>query len=245
LSSAEPGYLLHDNPESHRLVRHLQAFVIAHVNLMLTRGNFVVAVFNLNPHILKGKDRIAPQIAPHIQRPCVKIPPLVDDLWGFVTLKIEVLQLRAKIESVTLVCRLFQNALKDISRIALIGSPFRLQDIAEHPRHRSVSWSPRQELKSAGVRLGDHVTLFDPGKPLNGRAIKAHTLSHAFLQFRGSDGKSLQNPQDICKPELDETDVLFLNDLYDILNRFTQHFSSPYLKPYALRPRPFFYLYSR
>ena len=186
-----PCNLLNDYPQGHGLVGHFQPFVVAHINFMLARGHFMVTVFYLHPHVLKGKDRLSSQVTAHIQRPSVKIASPVNDLGGLVTLEVEVLKLWPNIIGIPLFRRLFQHPFQHIPRISLVMASVRLQDIAKHPGHRFIAGSPWQELKGGRVRFGNHIAFFNSGKAFNGRAIKAHALGQPLLQFRRRDGKTL------------------------------------------------------
>ncbi len=157
---------------------------------MLAGGNLVMAVFHLDPHFLEGKNGFSSQVTAPIQGGSVKISPLINDLHGRVVFKIEIFQLRSNIIGIAVFFRLGQDASQHIPGVSFIGTTIRLQNVAEHPGNRSVFGSPGEELEGGGIGFGDHVALFNPGKPLNRRAIKPHSLCQGLFQLRWSDGKT-------------------------------------------------------
>ncbi len=161
---------------------------------MLGIGHFVVGVFHPDAHFFHGKNGFPAQVGAFIQRRGVEIAGLVDDFGALVAGKIEELQFRAGIIRIAFFGRLGQHAFQGIAGVAGIGSAIRRQDIAKHPGHGLVFRPPGQDLKGGGVGLGNHVALFNPGKTLDGRAIKSHALGHGLFQFRRPDGEAFQYP---------------------------------------------------
>src|SRR5210317_2162036 len=102
-----------------------------------------------------------------IQGWSVKIAALINDLWGFVVLKVEILEFRSQVKGISLFRYLGQDAFEDMPRISFIWSSIGLQNVTEHPGNRSIFRPPREKLEGGGIGLGDHVALLDPGKPFN------------------------------------------------------------------------------
>ena len=89
------------------------------------------------------------------------------------------------------------------------------------PRHGST-WNV------AGVRLGQHVGLVDPGEALDGRAVEADALGERALELGGRDGHGLEGPEHIGEPQPHEADVALLDGAEDEL-LLTIHVSNPAL----------------
>ena len=74
------GDFLDRQAVSHRIIGHSQRVRIAHVDLMLGRGDFVMAVFDHDPQFSQCEDRFPPEIRGHIERRQVKITAFIQDL---------------------------------------------------------------------------------------------------------------------------------------------------------------------
>ena len=211
-----PGDLLDRGAVGHHLVGHHERLVVAQVDLVLARGHLVVAVLHADPHLLEGEDRLAAQVRRPVHGEAVEIAAHVEELGGLVGGEIEELEFGTDIEGVALVVDLLQGPLQHIAGIALVGGAVGILDVADHPRDRPVGGPPGDDLEGRGIGHGDHVALLDPAETRDGGAVEPHPLFHPLFQFVGGDAEDLLDPEDIGKPELDETDVFLLDDFQHI-----------------------------
>jgi len=126
VDSVLSGDLLNGNPIGLGIVSHAQGFVVAQVDFMLTGGDFMMAVFDVNPHILQRKDGIAPQFTPSIEGTQVKIAATIEDFRSTVGLEVKVFQLGTDIESIAFIGDLLQHALEHIAGVPLVGRSVRV-----------------------------------------------------------------------------------------------------------------------
>ncbi len=163
------GHFLDHQAESHGVVRHGQRVGVAHVDLVLAGGHFVVAVLDADTHGLQGQYGVAAQVGGRVQGGQVEISAPVQHFRPFRVLEIEVLQFRADVEVVSHLRRPSQVALEDEAGVAFVGLPFGTLDVAEHPAHRVVLLgAPGQEAEGRRIGYGHHVALIDAGVSLNG-----------------------------------------------------------------------------
>ena len=233
IDPVDHGDGLDRGPHGHDLVGHGQGFVIAHVDFVLGRGHFVVAVLHPDTQFLHGEDGVAPEVVGHIQRRGVEIAAGVQDLGAGVIRKVKVFQLRTQERGVAFLRRLGQHALQGVAGVAGIRGAVGLQDVAEHPGHRPLIRAPGQDLEGGGVGLGDHVAFLNAGKSLNGGSVEPHAFGHSLFQLGRADSKTLHNSQNVREPDLDKADFLVPNDLENILYRLagmTVHDNPPEIK---------------
>ena len=94
------GDLLHDDAIRHRLVRHRERVVVAHVDLVLRRRDLVMVVLDLDPDRLECVDRVVPYLGRRVLHGHREVPALVDRLGALVVFEEEVLELGPDVERV-------------------------------------------------------------------------------------------------------------------------------------------------
>jgi hypothetical protein len=204
-------HFLDHQAERHDVVRRGQRVGVAQVDLLLPGRALVVAVLHRDAHRLQHLDRGAPEIVRDEVRCVVEVAAGVDRLRRHprlgLLLEQEELDLRVDVEGEPEVGGPAQRALEHPPRVGVGRRAVRHQDVAEHPAHAERLAPPGQQLERAGVRLGDHVRLVDPGKTLDRRAVEADPLGERTLQLGGRDGHRLQVAEHVGEPQPDEPDV--------------------------------------
>ena len=213
-----PRDLLDRGPVGHDLVGHLEGLVVAQVDLVLARGHLVVAVLDADPHLLEGEDRLPAQVRRPVHGEAVEVAAHVEELGCLVGGEIEELELGADVEGIALVVDLLEGPLEHVAGVALVGGAVGVQDVADHPGDRAVA-SGRQGMIWKVVGSGMAIMSLSSirAETRDGGAVEPHPLLHPLLQLGGGDAEDLLDPEDIGEPELDETDVLFLDDFQHIL----------------------------
>ena len=216
------GDLLDDDPVGHRLVGHRERVVVAHVDLVLGRGDLVVVVLDLDPDRLERGDRVVPHLGRRVLHGHREVAALVDRLRALVVLEEEVLELGADVERVEAhLPHPLDGELEDVAGIALVGRAVRLDDVADHPadlgaeRVAVVVDGPRHDLERRGIGDRDHVRLLDPVEPGDRRAVEAHAVVERALHLAGRDRERLEVAFEIGEPEEDVLDALVLDPLQD------------------------------
>jgi len=199
------------------IVRHPQRLRVTQVYLVLRRRHLVVRILNDNAHILQRHYRLPPQIVRRVQRQIIKITALIRYLGLAVALKIKIFQLRTHIEKVIAHgIHLGEISFQYVSRVTGVRLVVGTVEVAEHPRDGILLRPPRQDLKSRGIGLGYEIALVDPRETLNGRTVKTHTVGESFRQLVGCYGERFHRPQNIHKPDLDESDILLFHYFQNI-----------------------------
>jgi len=231
-------HLLDGDAVGHATVSHGQGVSVPQVDLVLAWRHLVVAVFDADPHLLEGEDGLAAEVRPAVDGKAVEITARIEDLGGAFIRKIEILEFGTHIEGVALLGGPGEHAFEDVSGVTLVGRAVRVQDVTEHPRHRPVAGTPGDQLKGRRVRPGDHVAFLDARESLDGRPVETHPLGQALFEFRRSHAEGFELAQDVCEPELDETDLFRFNELENILRCLARIHSCLLLLPFWAGSRP-------
>ena len=93
------GDLLHDEAERHHVVGHGERVGVAEVDLVLARAELVEAVLDRDAHRLERDDRLAPQLAHHVELGEVEEAGVVERLGRLGRLEDEELHLRRGVEA--------------------------------------------------------------------------------------------------------------------------------------------------
>src|SRR4030042_413951 len=188
------GNLFDRDTICHGLIRHPKPLIKTKIYLMLAWGDFMMAVFHINTHILQGEDGISPEVAAHVKGSRVKVSSPVEYLRALVVFEIEIFKLRPYIICVSLFSDLGQEPFKDIAGVAFVWSAVRVKDITEHPRNRPVPAPPWHKLKRGRIRFGNHIAFLYPRKAFDGRTIKPHSLGQTLFKFGWGDCEALKKP---------------------------------------------------
>ena len=87
------------------------------------------------------------------------------------------------------------------------GSPPWRADVAEHPGHGVLTGTPGQQRERGRVGESAHIALLVAAVALNGGAIEAHAQLQRILQVIHRNGKPLQVPQNVGKPQANELNI--------------------------------------
>jgi hypothetical protein len=209
------GDLLHDEAVRHHLVGHRERVGVPEVDLVLRRRDLVVDVLDRDPHRLEVLHGPLAVVGGDVERRLVEVPPLVQERGILERLEVEVLELRADVEGEAPVRRARELALEDPARVAGERRAVRLDDVAEHPRHR-VLGLPGDQLEGGRVGEGDHVGFLDAGEAVDRGAVEAHPLGEGALELLRGDRERLQEPEDVGEPETNESDPALLDGAKDV-----------------------------
>ena len=214
------GDLLDDDAVRHRLVGHRERVVVAHVDLVLRRGDLVVVVLDLDPDRLERRDRVVAHLGRRILHGHREVAALVDRLGALVVLEEEVLELRADVERVEAhLLHSLEGELEDVARVALVRRAVGLDDVADHAADLGAELvavivdGPRHQLERRRIGDRDHVRLLDPVEPGDRRAVEAHPVVERALHLVRRDRERLEMPLEIREPEEDVLDALVLDPL--------------------------------
>ena len=214
------GDLLDDDAVRHRLVGHRERVVVAHVDLVLRRGDLVVVVLDLDADRLERRDRVVAHLGRRILHGHREVATLVDRLGALVVLEEEVLELRADVERVEAhLLHALEGELEDVARVALVRRAVGLDDVADHAADLGAELvavvvdGPRHQLERRRIRDRDHVRLLDPVEAGDRRAVEAHPVVERALHLVGRDRERLEVPLEIREPEEDVLDALVLDPL--------------------------------
>ncbi len=146
----------------HSVVGDLESVVIADIDLVLAGADLVVAVLDIDTHLIERQHGIAPEVAGDVKRRQIKIAALVENLGALGILEIKELEFRAHIKVVEAHIRgALEGAFELVARVTVIRGAIRVENVADHAANLVLLAAPRQQLESRGVRHGDHVTLFN------------------------------------------------------------------------------------
>ncbi len=213
-------HLLDDEAIGHGVVGHGHGVGVAQVDLVLGRGDLVVAVLDADAHLLEHEGRLAAQVARHVLRRQVEVPALVHNLGPVGGAEVKVLELRADEEAVALLGGLGERALECPARVGLLRLARRLEHVAEHPGDPPVAIVvPREDDERRGIGHGDHIALLDPRHPLHRRAVEPDPLVERPLELVDRDRHRLQEPQDVGEPQPHEPHALARGCLEHLLLR--------------------------
>ena len=110
----------------------------------------------------------------------------------------------------SLLRRIQKGAPEHESRITLIGVAVGILDVAKHSRDAAaILRTPGQYAERCGIGVGEHVALLDTRETLYRGPIEKMPLIKRIFQFFYSDGKTLQETQDVGEPHADETHAEF------------------------------------
>ena len=187
------GDLLHDQAERHDVVGHRERVGVAQVDLVLARAVLVEAVLDRDAHRLERDDRLAAQVAHHVELGEVEEAGGVERHRRRVgRLEEEELHLRRGVEGEALVAGALEVALQHVAGVALERLLRQVLDVAEHAGDGGVLAAPRHDLERVRVGQGEHVGFLDPAVALDGRAVEGHALLERRLELGRGDGEALQ-----------------------------------------------------
>ena len=199
--------LLHDQPVGDRVVGHVERRGVAHVDLVLRRGDLVVVVLDRDPHRLERLDRVVAELGRRVHRRHREVAALVERDRALVVLEEEVLELRADVEGVEAErLHALERLPEHVARVALVGRAVGLDDVADHPADGAAAVRHQAE----GLRIGDrdHVRLLDRVEARDRRAVEAHPVVERRLDLGRGDREALQVPLEVGEPEEDVLDTL-------------------------------------
>ncbi|OPZ80744.1 MAG: hypothetical protein BWY76_03262 [bacterium ADurb.Bin429] len=194
------GDFLHRQAVGHQRIRHGEGVGVAQINLVLTGGDFVMAVFDVNAHLLQRQHRIATQVHRFIAGDKVEITTLVQRFRLLRAAEVKIFRLGPHIEGEAQFTRFLQVTLQHLARVAFVWSAVGIKDIAEHARHRALTRAPGQDGEGAGVGHGYHVAFVNTREAFDGGAVKAYSLLHRLIQFLDRDAETFQEAEDISEP---------------------------------------------
>ena len=207
-------------PVRHRLVRHRERVVVAHVDLVLRRGDLVVVVLDLDPDRLERRDRVVAHLGRGVLHRHREVAALVDRLRALVVLEEEVLELGADVERVEAeLPHPLEREPEDVARVAFVRRAVGLDDVADHPADLRAELvpvlvdRPRHDLEGRRVGDRDHVRLLDPVEARDRRAVEAHPVVERVLHLLRRDREGLEVALEVGEPEEDVLDALVLDPL--------------------------------
>ena len=210
------GDLLHGEAIGHHLVGHRERVGVAEVDLVLGRRDLVVDVLDGDPHRLEVLHGALAVVGGDVERRLVEVAALVEEGRVVDRPEVEVLELRTDVEREPLVRGPGELTLEDPARVAVERRAVRLEDVAEHPRHRLLGL-PRDHLEGGGVGERHHVGFLDAGEPVDRGAVEAHPSGEGALELLRGDRERLQEPEDVGEPEANEADPSLLDRAQDVL----------------------------
>ena len=180
-------YFLDHRAEGHDVVRSGQRICIAQVNLVLTRASFVVAEFDRDSDVFEHAHGATTEVVGGSTRNVVEVSSCVYGLCTTVcpvaVLEEIELNLRVSVESEATFCSLSQRALENVARVRNSRLAVRSIDVAEHASRGVYFTTPRKNLESAGVRVGENICLIGTGQTFNGRTIDTNTFSEGTFDL--------------------------------------------------------------
>ena len=152
----------------------------------------MVAELHGDAHLLQHRDGVAPEIGSVAEGGVVEVAAVVEGNRRIEPAEQEELDLRVDVEGEPHVGGLLQRAFQHVSGIRETRGTVGQLDVAQHPGRATIGLPPRQHLEGRRVRMDDHVGFVDPGKSLDGRAVKTNSLRYGSLDLGGCDGHRLQ-----------------------------------------------------
>ena len=190
---------------------------MAQVDLVLARTVLVKRVLDRDPHRLEAQHGLLAQRGAEVVGGQVEVAGAVEGLHVLAGARVEELHLGADEEREPLLPGPFEVALQDVARVAVERVAREHLNVAEHPRHRGVGITARQQLEGVRVGSGQHVGFLDPAVALDRRPVEGHALLEGDLQLGGCDLDRLEETEHVGEPQPDETYAALLDGAQDVL----------------------------
>jgi len=94
-------------------------------------------------------------------------------------------------------------------------------DVADQARDLAIALPPRKDEEGRQVGDQEHVALFHADEPLDGRPVEQDVARQRLGELRRRDFDVLVDAEDVGELQPDETDVVPLGDLEEILGGHT------------------------
>jgi hypothetical protein len=179
--------LLADDAVGDGHVGHLEGFLVPQVDLVLAAGDLMMAVFDLDAHVLERADDLAPELDPQVHVGGVEIAPDIQAGRLPVRREQEELQFRPEIKRVSALGGLPEHFFEDVAAVALVGGHVRFEDVAEHPGHQVLVAAPGKDLERRGLGHGQHVRFLHPGESVDRGPVETHALGKRGGQLARRD----------------------------------------------------------
>ena len=222
--------LLHDQADRHDGVGHGQRVGVAQVDLVLAGGVLVLGVLDGDAHLLEREHAPLAEVARHVAGGQLEVRAAVEghgSVAGVGVGEVEVLDLRRRVEREALLPGAVERPAQDVAGAPLERRPVEVEDVAEHPGHRSVVGVPGQDLEGLRIGPGQDVALLDPREPVDGRSVERHPLLEGVLELGGGDGERLGGTEHVREPKLDEADGPLLDHPEHVLLLAAHSTSAP------------------
>ena len=155
--------LLHHQATGHEVIGNGERIAESQVDLLLAWRSLMMSRFHLDSHPLQRKDRLSPDLRSKVGGDKVEVTACIEHLSTRIGVKVEVLQLRTNVHREPGIARSCQGTPESPTGIASVVASIRLKDVAD----QASDVSPRQNSERLWIRLGDHVALIYPGKPMD------------------------------------------------------------------------------
>ena len=207
--------LLDDEADDHDAVGHEQRLVVVRVDLVLRRGDLVVAGLHVDAELVEGAHGLLAQVVAEVVGEHVEVAALVGELGVLGVLEVEVLELGADEELEAHVAGALELAAQHPARVALERLEVAVQDVAEHERRALVALRPRQHVEGVPVGHRHDVRLLDLGVAADGGAVEGGAALDHAVELAVGDLHHLQVAEDVREPQLDVLHVLVCDRLAD------------------------------
>ena len=207
--------LLDDQARDHHAVGHEQRLVVVRVDLVLRRGDLVVARLHRDAELVERAHRLLAQVVAEVGRQHVEVAAVVGELGGDGVLEVEVLELGADVEVEAHRLGALELAAEHPARVALEGLVVAVDHVAEDERGALAARGPGQHREGVPVGHRDDVALLDLGVAADGRAVEGSAALDHVGELPVGDLDHLEVPQDVREPQLNVLHVLVFDELLD------------------------------
>ncbi len=207
--------LLDDEADDHDPVGHGQRLVVVRVDLVLRRGDLVVAGLHGDAELVEGAHGLLAQVVAEVGGQDVEVAAVVGELGLVGVLEVEVLELGADVEVEAQLRGALDLAAEHPARVALERLVVAVEHVAEDERGALAALGPRQDREGVPVGHGDDVALLDLGVAADGRAVEGSAALDHVGELPVGDLDHLEVPQNVREPQLNVLHVLVSDELLD------------------------------
>ena len=217
--------------EGHDFVRGGKGVDILEVDLMLGRGDLVVARLNFIAHGPHVQDDVPAHVLRAVQVLRVEVARAVPDAdvrpAVLIQREEEKFALRPHVKMVAHLLGLFDRALQDESGIPFEGFPVRAAHVADHARHLALLRAPGKYFEGIGIRMQIHVRFLHPDKAFHAGTVEHAVVVQGPVQLARGNRYVLEHSVQVGELEADELHLLVLNNSQNFFSRHNSSFCSP------------------
>ncbi|MPM97149.1 hypothetical protein SDC9_144322 [bioreactor metagenome] len=214
--------------QGNNIICRFKCIIEAEIDLVLAKGNFMMAHFDLQPHFTECRHQLTANAGSFIVGGEIKIPTHIVRNRMHITVlaraKQEEFRFRAYIEFPTALLDDVQLAAQGSTGIAFKWRTIGAEDIAEHTGTFMSGRGPGQHGVSIEIRSKQHIAFLNTGEAFNGRTIKPQAILDCFFDLFEGSVHTFDCSGNICKLERDKLDAICLDSFKQL---FFIHTISP------------------